>query len=119
MPAPGGGRFDRRKSRAGVLDSSQRGRAVTASPQPRSHSDGGATVLHTCRYDAHIDVLTAHVVRRVIDQKGLPAEAARCAELTVAKLISKAANVDRFPNESAFARYGWPSTGSGMVRLDQ
>jgi len=39
--------------------------------------------------------------------------------LTVAKLISKAANVDRFHNESAFARYGWPSTGSGMVRLDQ
>jgi hypothetical protein len=82
-------------------------------------ADGGATVLHTCRYDAHTDVLTAHVVRRVIDQKGLPAEAARCAELTVAKLISKAANVDCFPNESAFARYGWPSTGSGMVRLDQ
>jgi hypothetical protein len=77
-------------------------------------ADGGATVLHTCRYDAHTDVLTAHVVRRVI-----PAEAARCAELTVAKLISKAANVDCFPNESAFARYGWPSTGSGMVRLDQ
>ena len=69
-------RSDRRKSRAGVLNSSHPGRAVTASPQPRSHSDGGATVLHTCRYDAHNDALTAHVVRRVNDQKGLPAEAA-------------------------------------------
>ena len=117
-------RFDRRKSRAGVLDSSQRGRAVTASPQPRSHSDGGATVLHTCRYDAHIDVLTARIVRRVKDLGSTLPTLPGCAELTAAKLISEATNVDRFPNESAFARYGglapipaWSGSTNGRLRV--
>ncbi len=47
-----------------------------------------------------------------------------CAELTAAKLISEAANVDRFPNESAFARYGglapvpeWSGSTNGRLRV--
>jgi hypothetical protein len=36
--------------------------------------------------------------------------------VTAAKLISEAANVDRFPKRVRQIR--WPGTGSGLVRLD-
>jgi Transposase IS116/IS110/IS902 family len=49
-----------------------------------------------------------------------------CAELTAAKLIAETANVDRFPNDSAFAKYGgfapipqWSGSTAGRLRASR
>ena len=81
-------------------------------------------VADLCRFSESIDVLTARIIRRVHDLGSTLLTLPRCAELTAAKLISEAANVDRFPNESAFARYAglapipaWSGSTSGRLRV--
>jgi transposase len=69
------------------------------------------------RFSENIDALTARIVRRVNDLGSTLPTLPGCAGLTAAKLISEAANVDRFPNESAFARYGgWHRFRNGRAR---
>ena len=81
-------------------------------------------VADLARFSENIDVLTARIVRRVNDLGSTLPTLPGCAELTAAKLISEAANVDRFPNESAFARYGglapvpeWSGSTNGRLRV--
>jgi transposase len=76
------------------------------------------------RFSENIYVLTGRIVRRVNDLESTLPTLLGCAELTAAKLISEAANVDRFPNESAFARCGglapipeWSGSTTGRVRV--
>ena len=75
-------------------------------------------------FSENIDALTARIVRRVKDLGSTLPTLPGCAELTAAKLISEAANVDRFPNESAFARYAgiapipaWSGSTNGRLRV--
>jgi transposase len=77
-----------------------------------------------CRFSENIDVLTARIVRRVNELGSTLPTLRGCAELTAAKLISEAANVDRFPNESAFARCAglapipaWSGSTSGRLHV--
>ena len=81
-------------------------------------------VADLCRFSENIDALTARIVRRVKDLGSTLPTLPGCAELTAAKLISEAANVDRFPNESAFARYAglapipaWSGSTIGRLRV--
>src|SRR4030095_9219666 len=81
-------------------------------------------VADLCRFSESIDLLTARIVRRVNDLGSTLPTLPGCAELTAAKWISKAANVDRFPHESAFARYAglapipaWSGSTNGRLRL--
>ena len=81
-------------------------------------------VADLCRFSENIDVLTARIVRRVHDLGSTLPTLPGCAELTAAKLISEAANVDRFPNESVFARHGglapvpeWSGSTNGRLRV--
>jgi transposase len=84
----------------------------------------GEEVADLCRFSENIDALTARIVRRVNDLGSTLPTLPGCAELTAAKLISEAANVDRFPNESAFARYAglapipeWSGSTNGRLRV--
>ena len=81
-------------------------------------------VADLARFSENIDVLTARIVRRVNDQGSTLLTLRGCAELTAAKLISEAANVDRFPSESVFARYAglapvpeWSGSTNGRLRV--
>jgi transposase len=81
-------------------------------------------VADLCRFSENIDSLTTRIIRRVNDLGSTLLNLPGCAELTAAKLISEAANVDRFPNESAFARYAglapipaWSGSTSGRLRV--
>ena len=81
-------------------------------------------VADLARFSENIDALTARIVRRVNDQGSTLLTLRGCAELTAAKLISEAANVDRFPSESAFARYAglapvpeWSGSTNGRLRV--
>src|SRR5215208_4821057 len=81
-------------------------------------------VADLCRFSENIDVLTARIVRRVKELGCSLPTLPGWAELTAAKLISEAANVDRFPNDSAFARYAglapipaWSGSTSGRLRV--
>ena len=78
------------------------------------------------RFSDSIDALTARIVRRVNDLGSTLLALPGCAELTAAKLIAEAANVDRFPNEGAFARYAgvapipqWSGSTNGRVRMSR
>jgi transposase len=81
-------------------------------------------VADLCRFSENIDALTARIVRRVNDLGSTLPTVPGCAELTAAKLISEAANVDRFPNENAFARHAglapvpqWSGSTNGRLRV--
>jgi transposase len=81
-------------------------------------------VADLCRFSENIDALTKRIIRRVNDLGSTLPNVPGCAELTAVKLISEAANVDRFPNESAFARYAglapipaWSGSTSGRLRV--
>lgn len=70
-----------------------------------------------------IDALTKRITRQVTDLGSSLLTVPGCAELTAAKLIAEAANVDRFPNDSAFAAYAgiapipqWSGTTRGRLR---
>ena len=63
-------------------------------------------VTDLSRFSESIDAMTARIVRRINDLGSTLPTVPGCAELTAAKLIAEAANVDRFPNDSAFAKYG-------------
>ena len=52
-----------------------------------------------------ISALTEDIVGRVRELDSTLLQLQGCAELTAAKLISETANMDRFRNEAAFARY--------------
>ena len=52
-----------------------------------------------------ISALTEDIVGRVRELDSTLLQLQGCAELTAAKLISETANIDRFRNEAAFARY--------------
>jgi transposase len=77
-----------------------------------------------CRFSENIDALTARIIRRVNELGSTLPTLPGCAELTAAKLISEAANVDRFPNENAFARYAglapipaWSGSTNGRLSV--
>jgi len=81
-------------------------------------------VADLCRFSENIDALTVRIVRRVKDLGSTLPTLPGCAELTAAKLILEAANVDRFPNESGFARYAglapipaWSGSTIGRMRV--
>jgi len=83
-----------------------------------------AEVADLCRFSENIDALTVRIVRRVKDLGSTLPTLPGCAELTAAKLILEAANVDRFPNESGFARYAglapipaWSGSTIGRMRV--
>lgn len=70
-----------------------------------------------------IDSLTLRIVHRVDDLESSLLGLVGCGHLTAAKLIGEAANVDRFPSESAFARYCgvapepfWSGSTAGRMR---
>ena len=52
-----------------------------------------------------ISALTEDIAGRVRELDSILLQLQGCAELTAAKLISETANMDRFRNEAAFARY--------------
>jgi len=71
-----------------------------------------------------IEGLTKHIALRVHELGSTLLSLPGCAELIAAKLISETANVDRFRNEAAFARYAgiapvpmWSGSTEGRLRL--
>lgn len=70
-----------------------------------------------------IDSLTLRIVERVDQLESSLLGITGCAHLTAARLIGEAANVDRFANEAAFARYcgaapepRWSGATAGRLR---
>jgi transposase len=78
------------------------------------------------RFCHNIDALTKDIADRVHNMGSTLSEIPGCAELTAARFICGAANVTRFRNESAFARYvgvapqpAWSGTTRGRLRLSR
>lgn len=74
-------------------------------------------------FSERIDVLTKRIAARVQELGSSLLTVPGCAELTAAKLIAEAANVDRFPNDNAFAKYAgvapipqWSGSTNGRLR---
>jgi transposase len=71
-----------------------------------------------------IDLLTKDIGHRVLQMGSTLTEITGCGEITAAKFICGAANLDRFPHEAAFARYvgvapipEWSGSSRGRLRL--
>ncbi len=78
------------------------------------------------RFSRNIDALTHRIGARVREMGSSLPEIPGCGELTAARFISEAANVTRFRNESAFARYvgvapqpEWSGSTRGRLRLSR
>lgn len=76
------------------------------------------------RFSHNIDMLTHRIANRVHELGSTLPELRGCGELTAARLICGAANMTRFRNEAAFARYvgvapvpAWSGSTRGRVRL--
>lgn len=74
-------------------------------------------------FSARIDSITGRIVAHIGELDSALLSIPGCAELTAAKLIAEAANVDRFRNEAAFARYvgiapspDWSGASKGRLR---
>lgn len=74
-------------------------------------------------FSERIDGLTQRIATRIQELGPSLLTVRGCAELTAAKLIAEAANVDRFPSEAAFAKYAgvapvpqWSGSTSGRLR---
>jgi transposase len=70
------------------------------------------------------DALTRAIAHRVHDLGCTLLDIPGCAELVAAKLIGESANIDRFRNEAAFARYAgvapvpqWSGSTQGRMRI--
>ena len=78
------------------------------------------------RFSQNIDELTRQIGARVRDTGTTLTQIVGCGEVTAAHLISGVANVTRFRNEAAFARYvgvapipEWSGSTRGRVRLSR
>ena len=105
--------------RGALLDSLQdyQGLCVTLAQEELNDID---------HFSQNIDALTKDIGRRVVGLGSTLTEIVGCGELTAAKFICGAANLDRFPSESAFARYvgvapvpEWSGATRGRLRLSR